>query len=119
PRLSRCRSPAMSLRPLSFAISSAIAVTLAGGLVACQPKTANAPEATTGVAPAVESKQDIVAKVAAYAEVELDTDLSKLPAGDRQAIVLLLQAGQIIDGLFWKQVYGDKDALLAQISDPA
>jgi hypothetical protein len=109
----------MSLRPLSFAISSALALTLAGGLVACQPKTAAAPEAKAEVAPVAESNQEIAAKVASYAEVKLKADLSKLPAGDRQAIVLLLRAGQIMDGLFWKQVYGDKGALLSKISDPA
>lgn len=105
----------MSLRPLTFAI----ALTLAGGVVACQPKTTATPDASADAAPAVESSNDIAAKVASYAEVELKADLSKLPEGDRQAIVLLLQAGQIMDGLFWKQVYGDKDALLAKISDPA
>lgn len=105
----------MSLRPLTLAI----AFTLAGGLVACQPKTADAPNPAAKAAPATASSNDIAAKVASYAEVELKADLSKLPEGDRQAIVLLLQAGQIMDGLFWKQVYGDKDALLASISDPA
>ena len=111
----------MSLRPLPLAISLVIAtaVALTGSLVACQPKTAAAPDASADKAPAVESSSDIVAKVASYAQVELKADLSKLPEGDRQAIVLLLQAGQIMDGLFWKQVYGDKDALLAKISDPA
>ncbi len=111
----------MSLRPLPFGISLAIAaaVALTGGLVACQPKTGTAPGAIADTAPAVESSNDLTAKVASYAVVELKADLSKLPEGDRQAIVLLLQAGQIMDGLFWKQVYGDKDALLAKISDPA
>ncbi len=107
----------MSLRPLTLAIATAIALT--GGLVACQPKTAAAPDAKADTAPAVESSNDIAAKVASYAQVELKADLSKLPEGDRKAIVLLLQAGQIMDGLFWKQVYGDRDALLAKISDPA
>ncbi|MGV8923644.1 MAG: dipeptidyl-peptidase 3 family protein [Thermomonas sp.] len=105
----------MSLRPLTLAI----ALTLAGGIVACQPKTAAAPDASAEAAPAVESSNDIAAKVASYAEVALKADLSKLGEGDREAIVLLLQAGQVMDDLFWKQVYGDKDALLAKISDPA
>ena len=109
----------MSLRPLTLAISSAITLTLAGGLVACQPKVPDAPAATTDTVPVTEASSDIAAKVASYAVVELKADLSKLAEGDRQAIVLLLQAGQITDGLFWKQVYGDKDALLAKITDPA
>ncbi len=107
----------MSLRPLTLAIATAIA--LAGGLVACQPKAPDALAVTAEATPATEANSDMAAKVASYAEVELKADLSKLADGDRQAIVLLLQAGQIMDGLFWKQVYGDKDALLAKISDPA
>lgn len=105
----------MSLRPLTLAI----AFTLSTGLMACQPKTPEAQVAPTDATAAVESDNDIATKVASYAEVELTADLSKLKGGDRQAIVLLLQAGQIMDDLFWKQVYGDKDALLAKISDPA
>ncbi|MEO5629329.1 MAG: hypothetical protein ABIQ62_06135, partial [Thermomonas sp.] len=82
----------MSLRPLTLAIAAAIALT--GGLVACQPqppKTLDAPAVAT---PAKKASSDIAAKVASYAEVELKADLSKLSEGDRQAIVLLLQAGQ-------------------------
>jgi len=103
----------MSLRPLSLAI----ALTLSAGLVACQPKSATeapAPAATAPVAPT-----GIAAKVASYAEVPLTADLSGLADGDRQAIVLLLQAGEVMDALFWKQVVGDKDALLSKITDPA
>ncbi|MGV8942995.1 dipeptidyl-peptidase 3 family protein [Thermomonas sp.] len=104
----------MPMRPLTLAI----ALSLSTGLVACQPKAPETPAAPADASPALESSSVIAAKVASYAEVELKADLSKLTEGDRQAIVLLLQAGQIMDGLFWKQVYGDKDALLAKISDP-
>jgi hypothetical protein len=105
----------MSLRPLTLAI----AISLAGGLVACQPSTPTAPAASAEAPAATQPANDIAAKVASYAEVELNADLSTLAEGDRQAIVLLLQAGQIMDGLFWKQVVGDKDALLAKLTDPA
>lgn len=103
----------MPLRPLT------LAVTLALSAVACQPKTAseNAAPATTQAQ--AEAPTGIAAKVAAYEEVELKADLSHLAAGDREAIGYLLQAGEIMDGLFWKQVYGDKDALLSKITDPA
>ena len=107
----------MSLRPLSLAV----ALTLGTGLIACQP-AAQAPEAPAAQAEtpaAAQPANDIAAKVAAYAEVPLTSDLSHLSDGDRQAIVLLLQAGEIVDALFWKQVYGDKDGLLSTISDEA
>ncbi|HWS78255.1 MAG TPA: Zn-dependent hydrolase [Thermomonas sp.] len=104
----------MSLRPLSLAI----ALTLSTGLVACQPKTAAEAPTPAAETPAAQPT-GIAAKVASYAEVELKADLSQLAEGDRQAIVLLLQAGELMDALFWKQVVGDKDALLAKLTDPS
>jgi hypothetical protein len=105
----------MPLRPLTLAL----ALALAAGLAACQPHTANETTAPpTTQAPADESS-DIATKVAAYKEVELKADLSHLAGGDRQAIVHLLEASEIMDGLFWKQAYGDRDALLSGIADPA
>ena len=100
----------MTLRPLTLA--------LALGLAACQPNTATPPEAPTGTT-APQAANDIAAKVASYAEVELKADLSTLAEGDRKAIALLLEAGEVMDALFWKQVVGDRDALLAKLTDPA
>ena len=102
----------MSLRPLCLAI----ATTLALGLGACKQNPVPASGTTVS---ADKPASDIAAKVASYAEVPLTADLSHLGEGDRKAIDLLLQAGAIIDNLFWKQVWGDKQALLAGIEDPA
>ena len=109
----------MTLRPLSFAI----ALTLAAGLAACDrapaPDTSATPAPAEAAATAPAGDAAIAAKVADYAEVELTADLSHLAPGDRDAIRLLLQAGAIMDGLFWKQMVGDRDALLASVDDPA
>ncbi|KFL37742.1 dipeptidyl-peptidase 3 family protein [Arenimonas donghaensis] len=98
----------------------ALAITLSLGLLACQPG-GESPSATGGDPSADDTaaQADIKAKVDAYAEVELKADLSHLAEGDREAIRLLLQAGQIMDDLFWEQVYGDKDLLFAGVSDRA
>ena len=103
----------MRLRPLAAALLLALA--------ACQPAPAPAPAETTTppVAEAPAAANDVAAKVASYAEVTLTADLSHLSDGDRQALVFLLQAGEVMDTLFWKQVHGDRDAFLASISDPA
>ncbi len=96
-----------------------IALSFGFALIGCQPTTtetsAPAESAPAAVAPAV---NPVAAKVAAYAEVSLTADLSTLPEGDRLAIPLLLQAGEIMDALFWKQVWGDKESLLSRIDDP-
>lgn len=109
----------MSKRPVSLALALILGTALAG----CQPPP-TAPVAAPAAAPTAPATEvaaagRIAAKVAAFAEVTLTADLTQLGEGDRQAIALLLQAGEVMDTLFWKQVWGDKDALLKDIADPA
>lgn len=103
----------MPLRALTLALVFALSA------VACQPKTASDTAAAASTQAAADASSDIAAKVAAYEEFELKADISHLAEGDREAIGYLLQAGQIMDDLFWKQVVEDRDALLEGISDPA
>lgn len=107
----------MLLRPLTLAVALVLSA------VACQPQTTTdttAPVTTApDTTPPATAPTGIAAKVAAYEEVELKADLSHLAEGDREAIGYLLQAGAIMDDLFWKQVVGDKDALLSDLTDPA
>jgi len=42
-----------------------------------------------------------------YVEFRLVADLSGLSDGQRQMLVLLIEASQIMDDLFWRQAYGD------------
>ncbi len=42
-----------------------------------------------------------------YADFPLVADLSHLSEGQRRMIVLLIEASQIMDDLFWRQAYGD------------
>ena len=103
----------MTLRPLSLALALALGLTT---LTACQP--AATPAATPAASTAAENTA-MAERVARYAEVTLSADLSHLSEGDRQAVGLLIDAGQIIDGLFWQQVWGDRQDLLARTNDPA
>ncbi|HPF40521.1 MAG TPA: Zn-dependent hydrolase [Phycisphaerae bacterium] len=52
-----------------------------------------------------------------YATVRLTTDMSKLQPHEREMIPHLIEAAQFMDDAFWIQAYGDRDALLAGISD--
>jgi hypothetical protein len=55
-----------------------------------------------------------------YETVKLSADLSKLKPYERKMLPLLIEAAQIMDGLFWKQTFGDKDQFLSSIkSDKA
>lgn len=53
-----------------------------------------------------------------YAPFTLTSDLSHLSDNQKKMISLLIDAAKIMDNLFWKQAYGDKEALLAKIDDP-
>jgi hypothetical protein len=51
-----------------------------------------------------------------YAEFQLVADLDGLSDGQRQMLVLLIEASQVMDDLFWRQAYGDDyQAWLASI----
>ncbi|MHC9510843.1 dipeptidyl-peptidase 3 family protein [Kangiella sp. M94] len=53
-----------------------------------------------------------------YAPFTLTSDLSHLSDNQKKMISLLIDAAKIMDNLFWKQAYGDKEALLAKIENP-
>lgn len=57
--------------------------------------------------------------VAQYATVRLTTDVSKLSERQKQMIPLLIEAGDIMNGLFWYEAYGKRDSLLAAVDDPS
>lgn len=53
-----------------------------------------------------------------YKPVTLTADLSHLSDNQKQMIVLLIEASDIIDEIFWQQAFGqDKDTFLASIED--
>ena len=101
--------------------NSFFAVTAVFVLGACQqaePPAATqtpAPHAGDSKAPEAEtpSRFDI------YATVRLTADLSHLDERQKQMIPLLIEASKIMDDLYWQQAWGNKDALLSSIKDPA
>ena len=58
-------------------------------------------------------------KAGLYATFPLTADLSVLSPEERRMIPLLIEAADHMDAVFWKQAWGDRDALLARIDDPA
>lgn len=61
---------------------------------------------------------DFGAKVNDYVPIRLEADLSGLSENQLAMLPLLAEAAEIMDGLFWRQAFGDKDQLLSQIEDP-
>ena len=83
---------------------------LAGAAGAAEPTTAT--KAGAGAPAVVPVRPEI------YAPVTLAADLSTLNAKERQLLGLFIEAGEIMDDLYWRQTYGQRDALLKGISDP-
>ena len=62
---------------------------------------------------------NLEAKVQQYVPFRLDADLSALSDNQRKMLPLLIEAAQVMDGLFWRQAYGDKQALLGSLDGAA
>ncbi len=66
----------------------------------------------------LDSLQEYVSqRLPIYEKVRLSTDLNLLTPNERQVLPLLIEAAQIMDELFWKQAYPQRDSLLATIKD--
>lgn len=82
--------------------------------------TAPATAAASAAAPADGNTSAAVKQhLAAYATVKLTADLSAFDAKQKKMIALLVEAADSMNAIYWQQAWGDKDALLQKISDPA
>ena len=78
----------------------------------------NLPE-PTGMYDVTQGSPEAQALLAKYTSFRLTTDLSVLSEAECRMIPHLIAAAHEMDAVFWQQAYGDKDALLASIDDPA
>ena len=79
-------------------------------LASCANNTTDAPEKK-------ETTSEIDKKLQKYVPFKLTTDLSVLEDHHKKMIPILIEAGAIMDELFWFEAYGEKDKLLAGIKD--
>ncbi|HSO85709.1 MAG TPA: hypothetical protein VLQ91_04105, partial [Draconibacterium sp.] len=61
----------------------------------------------------MEVNQEIKKKADEFVSFTLTTDLSVLTEKEKQMLPLLLDAAKIIEEIYWKQAYGDKDSLFS------
>lgn len=59
----------------------------------------------------------MMAKISEFSVVKLTTDLNALTAKEKEMIPLLIEAAQLIDGIYWEQTIGQKQAFLDSIHD--
>ena len=83
-------------------------------LAACT-REPSAPAST----PSPAESKPMLPSLTKYVEVPLTSDLyPKLTERERQMIPLLIDACREMDAIFWRESYGDREALLESISDP-
>jgi hypothetical protein len=87
-------------------------------LAACGQAPEPATDVTTQAPPAAVEQAPAPSRFDIYASVQLKPDLSKLSDHQREMISLLIDAAKITEDIFWQQVWGDRDSLLAGIEDP-
>jgi hypothetical protein len=88
------------------------------GIVSCNSNTETKNTVTAKTTAVRDSLPAYVhSRVDIYEPVKLTTNLNALSANDRKVLPLLIQAAQIMDELFWKQAYPQRDSLLAAVKD--
>ena len=111
-------------RAVLHRLSIALLTTAFAACAATPEATAPAAAAPAAVAPAAAvtppanpAAELVPVRPAIYAPFRLTADLSSLSPEERRMLGLFIDAAQIMDGLFWKQAYGDRDQLLNGIED--
>ncbi|HKO95216.1 MAG TPA: hypothetical protein VJU61_28870, partial [Polyangiaceae bacterium] len=51
-----------------------------------------------------------------FAPVDLTADVSSLPKNERDALLLLVNAGKILDALFLRQVWEENESLMVELA---
>ncbi|MCL4781556.1 MAG: hypothetical protein KJZ70_00835 [Bryobacterales bacterium] len=95
----------------AFLLTTASGAASAELLVSCAGRKAK--DAVREGAAVVAEGVDIRAKLAQYVTVKLEGDAATLAPKDKQVLRLLVDVAKTMDDLFWRQAWGDKDALLA------
>jgi hypothetical protein len=88
------------------------------GIVSCNSNTETKNTVTVKTTAVKDSLPAYVhSRLDIYEPVKLSTNLNALSANDRKVLPLLIQAAQIMDELFWKQAYPQRDSLMAAVKD--
>ncbi|MCL1821380.1 MAG: Zn-dependent hydrolase [Prolixibacteraceae bacterium] len=64
------------------------------------------------------SIEELHKKADAFASFTLTADLSTLTAKEKQMLPILFEAAALMEEIFWKEAYGDREMLLNGVDDP-
>lgn len=86
-------------------------------LSACNNTTPTTTDKKTAVIQKDSLTEYVAQRLPIYERVKLTTNINQLSVNDRKVLPLLIQAAEIMDELYWKQAYPQRDSLLATIKD--
>jgi len=81
---------------------------------ACQQTSDTSTSSASTETPMMD-KDPMQAKLDKYTSVKLTTDLSALTDKEKEMIPILIEAGKIMDELFWYEAYGDQTQLMSNL----
>ncbi len=67
----------------------------------------------------MKTDSELQKKVDEFVEVELTSDISHLSDNQKVMLSYLFEAAKLMEDIFWKEAYGDREALLASLDDQA
>ena len=85
---------------------------------ACVEKTPGTTD-STAASDSTRVTQSVAERMGKYTTVELVADTTNLTPKERQMIPLLIAAAKQMDPIYWMQSYGNRDSLIASVSDSA
>ena len=87
-------------------------------LMTCNQPTSETTKELKGDSEKLATLTPIQQKLNKYVKVKLTTDLSVLTENQKKMIPILIEAGEVMNELFWYEAYGSKSELLDKITDP-
>ncbi|MFD2514424.1 Zn-dependent hydrolase [Pontibacter locisalis] len=97
------------MKPRHILFASAIAAASFG----CTSSTTEGETTST----AVQADDNMQQKLDMYTNVRLTADLSHLSENEKKMIPLLIEAGDIMNKLFWYEAYGKRDSLMSALDN--
>jgi hypothetical protein len=97
--------------PTAFGVSMLALLSLS----ACRSQESPVP-ATQTAQSAQSQSSDLGPKIARFAPTDIAADVSKLSAPDRRALTKLVEASQVLDGIYLRQVWFGNAAMLADLA---
>jgi hypothetical protein len=102
--------------PHRITVTASAALLLVGLFSACRSQEAQVPASSETAPSASSPSSELATKIARFAPTDIAADVSKLSPADRQALVRLIEASRILDGIYLRQIWVGNDAMLIDLA---